>query len=280
MKYLCKKSYSLISRKLLLILLGMGCGLSHISVGFTEETPVTLKNISSADLEKFKVPKVLDAHLLEERVRQLKAGLEALIHMSEMIGEAHSRRAIKAQIDAIKSTIEATEKQIKFAPKVDYGFPAPLPVAPKSVSANSQVKASHPQAKTVRPSPPQKSKQNTESVRQEQVQAMSATQLSQFWGAIERASFRNEKMAVIRQVNRELYLTTQQAELLVEALTFSKDRRDAVKLLYPKLVDPSHIETLYRLLDQPAHRREVQKEVEQINMNRRLQRAQGGRRGY
>ena len=84
-------------------------------------------------------------------------------------------------------------------------------------------------------------------------------------------------MAVIRQISRDYYLTTQQAELFVESLTFSKDRRDAIKILYPKLVDPGKIEVIYRLLDQPSHQRDVQKEIKQINMNRRMRQSQSGR---
>lgn len=240
-----------------------------------EETPVTLKNISSLELERYKSPKLLDGEVINEKARQLRAGLEALIHMSEMITEEHARRAMKAQIDSIKATLESLEMQIKSGPSIDYGFPAPLPVSGESAKTKNK-----PRQQGASETTPSSTQRNPQGQPGGQVKAMSATELSQFWGAIERASFRNDKMAVIRQVNRDQYLTTQQAELLIETLTFSKDRRDAVKLLYPKLVDPSRIETLYQLLDQPTHRREVQREVEQINMGRRLHRAQGGRRGY
>ena len=248
--------------------------LGSASASLAEETPVTLKNIDSATLESYKSPQVIDGKDLLEKVRQLHAGLKALEHMSEMISEEHGRRAMKAQIDSIKATLESLGLQIKSGPKIDYGFPAPLPVATNGPQAN----ASESQKRKGRDQKLGSNKARTNGGKI--ARAMSATTLSQLWGAIERASFRDDKMAVIRQVNRDHYLNTQQAELLIETLTFSKDRRDAVKLLYPKLVDPSKIEVLYRLLDQPAHRREVKREVDQINMNRRLQRAQGGGGGY
>lgn len=236
-----------------------------------EETPVTLKNVSTTQLEKFKGPKLLDGPLIEERVRQLRAGIEALIHMSEMISEAHARRAMKAQIDSIKATLENLELQVKQGASIDYSFPTPLPVAGEQLSAS---------AKTApRFSKPESSSRKS-SLQTKKIKPMSAAQLSQLWGAIEQASFRNEKMAVIRQISRDYYLTTQQAELFVESLTFSKDRRDAIKILYPKIVDPGKIDVIYRLLDQPSHQREVQKEIKQINMNRRMQQAQGGRGSF
>ena len=232
-----------------------------------EETPVTLKNISTTQLETFKTPKLLDGHLLEERVRQLRAGTEALIHMSEMISEAHARRAMKAQIDSIKATLESLELQVKQGATIDYSFPTPLPVAGENLVKSSP----RPRQSTTTKST------GSQPLNNQKIKAMSAAQLSQLWGAIEQASFRNEKMAVIRQISRDHYLTTRQAELFVQSLTFSKDRRDAIKLLYPKLVDPGKIEVIYRLLDQPSHQREVQREIKQINMNRRMQQAQSGR---
>ena len=233
-----------------------------------EETPVTLKNISTTQLEHFKTPKLLDGPLIEERVRQLRAGVEALIHMSEMISEAHARRAMKAQIDSIKATLESLELQVKQGATIDYSFPTPLPIAGENLPNSTQ-----PSPKpSTSDSPTRKQFQKSK-----QIKPMSAAQLSQLWGAIEQASFRNEKMAVIRQISRDYYLTTQQAELFVESLTFSKDRRDAIKILYPKLVDPGKIEVIYRLLDQPSHQRDVQKEIKQINMNRRMRQSQSGR---
>lgn len=268
------------SRDLTGTLLTMGlligcCSTLVIPLAYSEETPVTLKNINSTTLERFKSPKLIDDQEMQEKARQIHAGLKALVHMSEMISEEHARRAMKAQIDSIKATLESLETQLKSAPSVDYGFPAPLPTSrrePHGQSKTTQADQST-ESSTAAVDPRSASTSTLE-------QPMSASTLSQLWGAIERASFRDDKMSVIRQVNRDHYLNTQQAELLIEALTFSKDRRDAVKLLYPKLIDPSKIETLYRLLDQPAHRREVKAEVDQINMNRRLRRAQGGGSGY
>lgn len=243
------------------------------TVVLAEDTPVTLKNISTVQLEKYKKPQLLDGPVIEERVRQLRAGVEALIHMSEMISEPHARRAMKAQIDSIKATLESLEIQVKSGAVIDYDFPTPLPIAGESSQSS---KSRKPRAKLQKSS----TSNSIPTPRKDQIKPMSAAQLSQLWGALEQASFRNEKMAVIRGISRDHYLTTQQAELFVESLTFSKDRRDAVKLLYPRLVDPGKIEIIYRLLDQPAHRREVQKEIEQINMNRRMHQAQGQRRTF
>ena len=252
--------------------------LTPIQLSYAEETPVSLKNISSKVLGTYKTPKLIDGSVTKEKIRQLRAGTEALIHMSEMISETHARKAMQAQIDSLKATLNQLETQIQNAATVDYSFPTPLPRLNESRSGKRN--RDRPSRKDDTAS--KKSKRHQEHSLQNTldhqaplgIKAMNATQTSRLWGAIERASFRNDKMAVIHKITREHYLNIQQAELFVESLTFSKDRRDAIKLLYPRLVDPSQVNVLYHLLDQPAHRREVKQVVEQVNMNRRLQRAQ------
>ena len=252
-------------------------GLTQPKYTHAQETAVSLKNITSKTLGTYKKPQLIDGAQAKEKLRQLRAGIEALIHMSEMISEAHARKAMQAQIDSLKATLNQLETLIKNAAIVDYSFPTPLPrlneaQAEKRTSRKTRTSRD---SRTLgvsdhgRSSSTPQSQQNPTGIR-----AMSATQTSRLWGAIERASFRNDKMGVIHKIAREHYLNTQQAELFVESLTFSKDRRDAIKLLYPRLVDPSQVDVLYHLLDQPAHRREVKQVIEQVNMNRRLQRAQ------
>lgn len=252
-------------------------GISQIHFAYAQETAVSLKNISSKTLGTYKKPQLVDGAQTKEKVRQLRAGIEALIHMSEMISEAHARKAMQAQIDSLKATLNQLETLLKNAAIVDYSFPTPLPRLNEAQAEKRSSRQALTNRDTRNPGSLDHGRSASASQSQQNpsgIRAMSATQTSRLWGAIERASFRNDKMGVIHKIAREHYLNTQQAELFVESLTFSKDRRDAIKLLYPRLVDPSQVDVLYHLLDQPAHRREVKQVIEQVNMNRRLQRAQ------
>ncbi len=277
--YLSLVGYKKLGQSLLILSLCFGL----LSLAEAQETAVSLKNITSKTLSGYKTPKLIDAQVTKEKLRQLRAGTEALIHMSEMISEVHARKAMQAQIDSLKATITQLEQQVEEAALIDYSFPAPLPRRGEKRNSRGvkQQQADHAQPKKTASEPYLEQRKTPDLLARpstlsdsNEVRAMSATQTSRLWGAIERASFRNDKMAVIHKISREHYLTTQQAELFVESLTFSKDRRDAIKLLYPRLVDPSQVNVLYSLLDQPAHRREVKQVVDQVNMNRRLQRAQ------
>ena len=236
---------------------------------FAEDTVTTLKGISTEQLREMKQPRLIDGPLLKERARQLKSGLEALIHMSEMISEEHARKAMRAQISSIKTTLEQLEQVIELSPSIDYSLPAPLPTHGEDL----RITQTSGETSTTRSKPPSDTTSST-SVAQE-VSPMSSTTLSQYWSKLESAPFRDDKMAVIREVARDVYLTGQQAELLVEGLTFSKDRREALVTLYPRLVNPEDIQSLYHLLDHPAHQREVERRVEQVNMARRQRQAQG-----
>ena len=109
---------------------------------------------------------------------------------------------------------------------------------------------------------------NREGADQSPERAMSAAQLSRYWSAIEAAAFRDDKMKVIQRVAREAYLTVAQAEVLVESLTFSRDRKEAILSLYPRLTDPDEVQSLYRLLDHSSHRRDVRRRVRQLGARR------------
>ena len=233
-----------------------------------QDTVVTLKGVSIKHLERKKTPILIDGTLLQERSRQLTAGLNALTHMSEMISEPHARRAMKAQIESLKATISALEDEIQRAGQIDYKVPAPLPTGRADHQQHTPGQTSTNQHTSPKPNRSHMTKEKSS------VKAMSSAQLSRYWGAIEAAAFRDDKMAVIRKVRDEAYLSAEQAEVLIENLTFSKDRRDALVLIYPKLVDPDGVKVLYRLLDHPSHRREVERKVQRINTARRQRQAQ------
>ena len=225
---------------------------SSITNIYAENTPVTLNGVSLKVLNTYKHPSVVDIDPLRMQLTQILSGLEALVHMSQMVAEEHARKALKAQISSLKVQIEGLQKKLSKQNRIDYSVPPPIGATPNKVNPKS-TKTNV--AKTLKYPEP-----------------MSSTRLSQHWSSLERAPFREDKMAVIRKVSREEYMKVSQAEILIENLTFSRDRKSAIILLYTKLVDPENIQRLYNLLDQPAHQRKVKAEIDQINMSRRLKR--------
>jgi hypothetical protein len=223
-----------------------------ITTSYAENTPVTLKGVSLKVLNTYKHPSVVDIDPLRTQLTQILSGLEALVHMSQMVAEEHARKALKAQVSSLKIQIESLQKQLRTQNRIDYSVPPPIVAKPSKTNP--------------------KGVQSNKTKNIEYPEPMNSTRLSQHWSALERAPFREDKMAVIRKVSREEYMKVGQAEILIENLTFSRDRKSAIILLYTKLVDPENIQRLYNLLDQPAHQRKVKAEIDQINMSRRLKR--------
>lgn len=279
-----------------------------LSTANAEDTNVTLQNVSAQRLAQLREPALIDVDLLQERVRQLKAGLKALTHMSEMIRETHARRALSAQVTALEATLSELEGELKETIKVSYQLTA-TPNSPphpsrrgRDLSSDSSApafidepigearepSAHRPLAHTAdapkviqatpqaTPQPPQVSPRGRtptavsvgDSMDPTEKRAMSAAQLSRYWSAIEAAAFRDDKMKVIKRVAREAHLTVAQAEVLIESLTFSRDRKEAILILYPRLTDPSEVQSLYRLLDHSSHRRDVRRRVRQLGARR------------
>jgi|GEM_PF-2465102 len=208
------------------------------------DTPVTLRGVSLKALSSMRSPKLIDVDPIDKQLGLALSGLEALTHMAKMVPEEHAQRALGAQIDSLKASISALQKSLEEGARVDYSVPPPPVLAP-------QTKLSPTRSERSRPEP------------------MSAVRLSQRWSALEAAPFRDEKMMLIRQIAREEYLTCEQAEVLIKALSFSNDRKDALITLYARLVDPERVDALYQLLDHASHRRKASEEVDRINMHRR-----------
>ncbi len=206
--------------------------------------PVELKGVTLEGLAAMKAPTVVDAAVLARQLEQTLAGLEALTHMSKMV-EENAQRALTAQIALVRATLEALRVELTSAARVDYSVSPTPPTVTTSVGGVT---------------------------REVEATPMSAVRLSQRWSALEAAAFREEKMAIIREVAREEHLKVSQAEVLVGSLAFSSDRQDAILLLYPRLVDPEQMEVLYGLLDHDSHRKKVQAEVKRLNSLRRQKR--------
>lgn len=211
----------------------------------SHQTPVTLRGVSLKELTAMRSPKVLDIDPIDKQLILALSGLEALTHMAKMVPEEHAQRALGAQIDSLKASINALQKSLELAAVIDYSIPPPPTLHPKSTPTAQ----GRPQFE--RPEP------------------MSAVRLSQRWSAIEAADFRDQKMMIVREIAREEYLTCEQAEVLIKALSFSHDRKDALIILYSRLVDPDRVDQLYQLLDHASQRRDVRQEIDRINMHRR-----------
>lgn len=75
--------------------------------------------------------------------------------------------------------------------------------------------------------------------------AMDSAQLNKLVAAIEKESFRDDKMRVLTMGTRGQYLTVSQVSRLLEAFTFEDDKIEVVRLVAPSIIDKENAYQLY-----------------------------------
>ncbi len=81
-----------------------------------------------------------------------------------------------------------------------------------------------------------------------------ADQMTQLMQSLEAASFRDDKLRVLRSAAAHHHFTCEQAATLARKLSFGKDQVDALVLLFPKVVDPENSHTFYSVLAHKSDR--------------------------
>ena len=213
----------------------VGMLISQSALGVAEDLSVNLSGITLDSLNKYKEPVLVDRVKERDKIKRLISGIEALKHMANMVNDEHERKALLAQITSLKSVITELQNQIQYSPSVRH--------TPLSSSSKAQTQSPNPQTKM----------------------AIDQIRFAHLWRTLENADFRNDKMKVIRQIARSHYLKVDQARLFIESLTFSKDRKQAILILYPKVVDRDQIHELYSLLDHKSDQQEVIQSIQKID---------------
>lgn len=76
-------------------------------------------------------------------------------------------------------------------------------------------------------------------------------------GAVQRASFSDDKLHVLSSAARGRYFTTMQVAQVMGAFSFSSDKVDAASMLYPSVVDPQNWFLIYDHLTFSSDREEL-----------------------
>lgn len=92
-------------------------------------------------------------------------------------------------------------------------------------------------------------------------QAATGAQLAALSESLRQASFRNDKMRVLRLAAPQHYFTSDQVRQLVEHFSFSSDKVEAIAMLHPRLVDPENTHTLFGLLPHASDRRKLEERI-------------------
>ncbi len=215
-------------------------GLAHARPGPRPSSPDDALTLEAAGVHprafrRYGEPVLLDRSPARAAVTALKADLATLDRMLELVRDRRERKALKEQLASTQAKLEALEAALQNAPPVQRA-------ERRHVEKHIVVTEAPP------PSEPP-------------LEPATGAQMARLEQSLRDASFRDDKQRVIRAAVREHYFSTAQARTLTEALSFGKDRVEALALLHPRLVDPENFHTLFSLLAHGSDRAALEKRL-------------------
>lgn len=180
-------------------------------------------------------PVLLDRAAARQVVTGLTAELATLDRMLELVRDRRERKALKGQLEATRAKLEALEAALQSAP-------------PLQRAQRRQVEKHIVVTEAPPPSEPP-------------LEPATGAQMARIQQSLHDASFRDDKLRVIRAAAREHHFSTAQARTLTEALAFGKDRVEVLALLHPRLIDPENFHTLFSLLPHGSDRAALEKRL-------------------
>ncbi len=198
-----------------------------------DQVPAYISGAQLKEILTAKNPVLVEKNKAEDELRRANAALEALTHMSQMIEDEHARNAIHAQIQAVQAKFKGVEQILKLAPQVSFSAQVDAGVMDKG-------------------------KGGGQGILRKQVDS---AVFSQIWSATEQAAFDEDKVNVIREHCRAHFFSLRQAVLLIETISFSQNRKEALIALYPQVVNPDEAEELFQLLDNDQDQRNARQQL-------------------
>ncbi|QJX46858.1 DUF4476 domain-containing protein [Hymenobacter taeanensis] len=94
---------------------------------------------------------------------------------------------------------------------------------------------------------------------------MSPQDVSQLMQAVQRQSFDDYKLPILRDALRESAIESEDLRQLLSTLTFDRNRVELAKYAYPRVADPQRFYQVYEAFDFQGSVQELQRYVEGYN---------------
>lgn len=183
-------------------------------------------------------PVVIDRADLQTRIDALAADLATFERMLDLVRDRRERKALGDQLQVMSDRIAALRLELRNG-------------APASMERRRDVRRRHREER--RPVPPP--------VVEEKPQPATGAQLASLSESLRQASFRQDKMRVLRLAVPNLWFSTGQVKQLIEHFSFGSDKVEALVMLHPRLVDPENTHTLFTLLPHASDRRKFEAQI-------------------
>lgn len=198
---------------------------------------------SAREVRQMGDPVVIDRRALETRIAVLAGDIETLDRMLELIRDRRERKTFKDQLAAISTHLDDLRAELREGastrverdrdrrprarPHGRPHAPAPIVEAPPAPATGAEM-----------------------------------TRLS---NSLREATFRKDKMRVMRLATPNMHFSTAQARQIVEQFSFNSDKVEVLAMLYPQLVDPENAHTLFAALTHASDRRKLEEKINAIN---------------
>lgn len=204
---------------------------------------VTLQaqGISARELRSMAEPAVVDRKAMETRIDVLAADLATLDRMLELVRDRRERQTLKDQLTTLSTRIDALRAEVRAG--------APVRVE-RHFDRRGRDRDRDREVAPVVAAPPAPA---------------TGAQMTRLQQSLNEASFRNDKIRVLRLATPTMYFTTAQAKQIAEAFSFSSDKVEVLAMLYPRLVDPENSHTLFSSLPHASDRRKLEEKINEMN---------------
>lgn len=201
------------------------------------DVTVEVQGLSARELRAMAEPVVVDRKAMETRIDVLAADLQTLDRMLELVRDRRERQTLKDQLTSLGGRIDALRAELRGSAPAQYDRNFDRRRGPRHDRHDRPVMV---EAAPVAATPAQ------------------MTTLQQ---SLNEASFRQDKVRVLRLAVPTMYFSTGQAKQITEAFSFSSDKVEVLTMLYPRLVDPENAHTLFGVLAHASDRRKLEEAI-------------------
>jgi hypothetical protein len=200
------------------------------------DVTVEVQGLSARELRAMAEPVVVDKRAMETRIDVLAADLQTLDRMLELVRDRRERQTLKDQLTSLGGRIDALRAELRGSAPAQFDRDFDRRRGPRHDRPDRPVVAAAPVA-------------------------ASAAQMTTLQQSLNEASFRQDKVRVLRLAVPTMYFSTGQAKQITEAFSFSSDKVEVLTMLYPRLVDPENAHTLFGVLAHASDRRKLEEAI-------------------
>lgn len=230
------------TRRLLLALTALVSLAAAPALAAPPDADLTAVGLSPAAVRTMSDPVVIDRAALQNHLDALTADLATFERMLDLVRDRRERKALGDQLAAMGDRIAVLRTELRA------GAPARFDRDDRRDRRDRREERAE-------------RRHEGHEHHMEKPQAATGAQLAALSESLRQASFRNDKMRVLRLAAPQYYFTTDQVRQLVEHFSFSSDKVEAIAMLHPRLVDPENTHTLFGLLPHASDRRKLEERI-------------------